>query len=45
MNTYDLAKKNYDRGLWTKEMLNALVEKRLLGQAEYKEITDEESDK
>ena len=45
--TKDLAKKNYDRGLWTFSMLKALVKKGLdnkdaigkLTEQEFKEIT------
>lgn len=39
MSIKDLAKKNYDRGLWTVEMLSALVEKGKLTEADYLEIT------
>lgn len=39
MNTYELAKKNYDRGLWTVEMLKALVKKQLITETQFKEIT------
>lgn len=42
MNIFDMAKKNYDKGLWTKEMVFALVGKGLLTQAEYDEIVGEE---
>ncbi|HWS44182.1 MAG TPA: XkdX family protein [Pseudoflavonifractor sp.] len=39
MNIFDMAKKNYYRGLWTMEMLAALVVKGKLGAAEYQTIT------
>lgn len=39
MNVFELAKKNYNRGLWTKEMLAALVTKELLTREQYEEIT------
>lgn len=38
MTIKDMAKRNYDRGLWTVEMLSALVEKGKLTQSEYNEI-------
>lgn len=38
MTIKDMAKRNYDRGLWTVEMLSALVEKGKLTQSEYDEI-------
>lgn len=37
----DIAKKNYDRKLWTKGMLKALVKKGRLTSEEYEEITAE----
>lgn len=40
MNLKDLAKKNYGRGLWTVEMLSALVEKGKLSAADLMEITE-----
>lgn len=39
MSIKDMAKKNYDRGLWTVEMLAALVDKGKLTEADYREIT------
>lgn len=47
ISTKDLAKKNYDRGLWTFSMIKALVKKGLdnpeaigkLTEQEFKEIT------
>lgn len=38
MALYDLAKKNHDRGLWTKEMLEKLVKRGLLGRQEAGQI-------
>lgn len=35
---YDIAKKNYDRGMWTASMLEKLVERGKLTQAEYEDI-------
>lgn len=42
MKAKDLAKKNYDRGLWTDDMLANLVAKGKISAADYKEITGEE---
>lgn len=39
MTTFDLAKQNFDRGLWTAEMLRALAEKGRLTEEEIGEIT------
>ncbi len=39
MTNFDLAKKNYDRGLWTDDMLSRLVANRKLTSAEYERIT------
>lgn len=39
MTAFDMAKKNYDRGLWTVEMLVALVGKGKLSAPEYEAIT------
>lgn len=41
MSTFDLAKKNYERGLWTDSMLRKLVEKNKLTTAEYEAIVGE----
>ena len=38
MTTFELAKKNYDRGLWTAEMLLKLVDKGKLTQEQYTDI-------
>lgn len=42
MTTKEMAQKNYDRGLWTKEMIAALVKKGALTVDDYKEITGED---
>lgn len=39
MTTKELAKKNYERGLWTDEMLAALASKGKLSDEDFKEIT------
>lgn len=39
MTTFELAMKNYARGLWTDEMVARLVVKGKLTSAEYEEIT------
>lgn len=39
MSIKDMAKKNYDRGLWTVEMLSALVDKGKLTEADFQDIT------
>lgn len=41
MSIFDMAKRNYDRGLWTKEMIKALVVKGKLTAEEYEQITGE----
>ena len=41
MKTRDLAKKNYDRGLWTDDMLANLVSKGKISATDYEEITGE----
>ena len=43
MTTKELAKKNYDRGIWSKDMLKALVRKATttFTAADYEEITGE----
>ncbi|MPM22553.1 hypothetical protein SDC9_69010 [bioreactor metagenome] len=43
MTTKELAKKNYDRGLWSKDMLKALVRKGTVSftAVDYEEITGE----
>lgn len=42
MTNHETAKKNYDRGLWTKEMLETLVKKNKISAEQFKEITGEE---
>lgn len=41
MNIFEMAKKNYNRKLWTVEMLQALVNKGQLTQEQFDEIMDE----
>ncbi len=40
MTNFELAKKNYDRGLWTGDMLQKLVSKGKLTQEECRTITE-----
>jgi hypothetical protein len=42
MTIKELAKKNYEKGLWTIEMLDRLVEVGKLTAIEFKEITGED---
>jgi hypothetical protein len=42
MTVKEMAKKNYERGLWTIEMLHRLVEVGKLTAIEFKEITGED---
>ena len=42
MTVKEMAKKNYERGLWTIEMLNRLVEVGKLTAIEFREITGED---
>jgi hypothetical protein len=42
MTTKEMAKKNYERGLWTIEMLHRLVEVGKLTAIEFNEITGED---
>lgn len=42
MTTKEMAKKNYDRGLWTDSMLGNLVSKGKISASDYKEITGED---
>lgn len=42
MTVKEMAKKNFDRGLWTIEMLHRLVEVGKLTAIEFKEITGED---
>lgn len=40
--SFEMIKKNYDRGLWTKPMVKMTVAKGLITPAQYKEITGED---
>ncbi len=40
--SFEIIKKNYDRGLWTKEMVKLAVVKGVITANQYKEITGEE---
>ena len=42
MTNYDKAKQNYERGLWTKEMIKTLVAKNKLSAEDFKKITGED---
>jgi len=42
MTVKEMAKKNFERGLWTIEMLQRLVEVGKLSAIDYQEITGEE---
>lgn len=44
MTNFELAKKNYDRGLWTSDMLEKLVERNKITHEEYEEIVGENND-
>jgi len=37
--SFDLIKKNYDKGLWTKQMVRVALDKGVIDKAQYKEIT------
>jgi len=37
--TYETIKKNYEQGLWTKQMVKLAVIKRVITELQYKEIT------
>jgi uncharacterized XkdX family phage protein len=39
--SFELIKKNYERGLWTKLMVAKAVEKNVITAAQYEEITGE----
>ncbi len=39
--TYDMIKRNYDRGLWNKIMVAMAVRKGVITQEQYQEITGE----
>lgn len=40
--TYEIIKRNYDRGLWNKQMVRLAVTKQVITQEQYKEITGED---
>lgn len=37
--TYELVKRNYDRGLWTAQMVRVAVRKGVITKEQFKEIT------
>ena len=39
---FDIIKKNYERGLWTKQMVAIAVKKGVITPEQYKEITGED---
>ena len=39
---YKMIKRNYDKGLWSKNMVKTAVRKGVITKEEYKEITTEE---
>lgn len=39
---FDIVKRNYERGLWTKEMVKTAVKKGAITKEQYKEITGED---
>lgn len=39
--SYEMIKKNYERGLWNAEMVKKAVEKSVITEEQYKEITGE----
>lgn len=43
--TFELVKRNYDRKLWTKQMVKVAVSKGIITEEQYKEITKEEYEK
>jgi len=40
--TYEMIKKNYDRGLWSKQMVAVAVKKGIITPEQYKEITGDD---
>lgn len=40
--TYEMIKKNYDRGLWNIQMVKIAVEKDVITEEQFKEITGED---
>ena len=39
--SFEMIKQNYDRGLWTKQMVKVALDKGVITAAQYKEITGE----
>lgn len=39
---FEMIKKNYDRGLWNKQMVKVAVVKNIITAAQYKEITGDD---
>lgn len=39
---FNMIKKNYDKGLWSKQMVKMAVRKGVITKEEYKEITSEQ---
>ena len=39
---FEIVKKNYDKGLWTKQLVKMAVRKGVITKEQYKEITSEE---
>lgn len=39
--TFEMIKKNFDRGLWNKQMVATAVQKGVISGAQYQEITGE----
>ena len=39
---FNMIKKNYEKGLWNKQMVKVAVKKGVITKEEYKEITSEE---
>lgn len=40
--SYDIIKRNYDRGLWNKQMVAVAVKKGVITAEQYREITNED---
>ena len=40
--TYEIIKKNYDRGLWNSQMVKVAVKKNVITPEQFKEITGED---
>lgn len=40
--TYEMIKKNYERGLWSKQMVAVAVKKGVITPEQYKEITGDD---